>query len=100
MVAKNKHHIRKEHDSKPWVIGFTGDSSIVSRKIITFVPAYLRRSDAWAGIPKFAENFRQQSQHDKTGGGQNFERPDDKRFIFRKITGEGQNFEQVKFQNC
>ena len=35
----------------------------------------------------------------KVGGGRNFERPNVERLIFRnlKITGEGQNFEQVKF---
>ena len=34
MVAKNKHHIGKEHGPKPWAIGFTGDSSISTRQII------------------------------------------------------------------
>ena len=35
MVAKNKHHIQKQHGPKPWGMGFSGDSSISSRKIIT-----------------------------------------------------------------
>ena len=35
MVAENKHHIRKEHVPKQWGMGFPGDSSISSRKIVT-----------------------------------------------------------------
>ena len=34
MVAKNKHHIRKEHGLKLWGIEFHGNSLIFSRKII------------------------------------------------------------------
>ena len=34
-VAKNKHHIRKEHGPKPWGMGSSGVSLISSRKIIT-----------------------------------------------------------------
>ena len=35
-------------------------------------------------------------------GGRNFERPNVERLIFRnlKITGQGRNFEQIKFWNC
>ena len=33
MVAKNKHHVRKEHGQ--WGMSFPGDSSISSRKMIT-----------------------------------------------------------------
>ena len=35
MVAENKHHIRKKDGSKPSDMGFPGDSSISSKKIIT-----------------------------------------------------------------
>ena len=35
MVAKNKHHIRKEHGPKPWSMGFPGNLSFSFRKIIT-----------------------------------------------------------------
>ena len=35
MAARNKHHIWKKRDPKPWNMGFPGDSSISSRKIIT-----------------------------------------------------------------
>ena len=35
-VAKNKHHIRKEHSPKLW--GIPGNSLILSRKIITMKP--------------------------------------------------------------
>ena len=35
MVAKNKHHIRKEHGLTPSGMGFPRDSSISSRRIIT-----------------------------------------------------------------
>ena len=34
ILSKNKHHTRKKHGPKPWVMDFPGDSSISSRKII------------------------------------------------------------------